>query len=78
MCSGSPSGAKSNRMRPWQRTVTVVAKVMALDKPNYGIHGSNAPETVGYARSHGCVRLTNWDARWLADRTPTGVTVEFR
>lgn len=51
---------------------------MALDKPNYGIHGSNAPETVGYARSHGCVRLTNWDARWLADRTPSGVTVEFR
>ena len=51
---------------------------MALDKPRYGIHGTNAPETVGYAQSHGCVRLTNWDVRWLADRTPTGVTVEFR
>ena len=51
---------------------------MALDKPRYGIHGTNAPETVGYAQSHGCVRLTNWDVRWLADRTPTSVPVELR
>jgi lipoprotein-anchoring transpeptidase ErfK/SrfK len=50
---------------------------MALSKPHYGIHGTKAPATIGYADSHGCVRLTNWDARWLAEHTPSGTPVEF-
>jgi lipoprotein-anchoring transpeptidase ErfK/SrfK len=50
---------------------------MALSKPHYGIHGTKAPETIGYATSAGCVRLTNWDAAFLARRVPEGVTVEF-
>jgi lipoprotein-anchoring transpeptidase ErfK/SrfK len=45
---------------------------------DYGIHGTNSPRVGGYAQSHGCVRLTNWDVRWLADRTPTSVPVELR
>jgi lipoprotein-anchoring transpeptidase ErfK/SrfK len=51
---------------------------MALSKPHYGIHGTASPSTIGYAASHGCVRLTNWDARWLAERTPNNTPVEFR
>ena len=51
---------------------------MALSKPHYGIHGTASPSTIGYADSHGCVRLTNWDARWLAERTPNNTPVEFR
>ncbi|MFW6079846.1 MAG: L,D-transpeptidase family protein [Gemmatimonadota bacterium] len=51
---------------------------MALSKPHYGIHGTPAPETIGYTSSHGCIRLTNWDARHLADRTPEGTPVDFR
>jgi lipoprotein-anchoring transpeptidase ErfK/SrfK len=51
---------------------------MALSKPHYGIHGTNRPETIGYATSAGCVRLTNWDARFLARRIESGVPVEFR
>jgi lipoprotein-anchoring transpeptidase ErfK/SrfK len=50
---------------------------MALSKPHFGIHGTSAPSTIGYASSHGCVRLTNWDARWLAEHTPAGTQVEF-
>lgn len=50
---------------------------MALSKPHYGIHGTSRPETIGYASSHGCIRLTNWDARDLARRTPKGATVDF-
>jgi lipoprotein-anchoring transpeptidase ErfK/SrfK len=50
---------------------------MALSKPHYGIHGTRAPETIGYATSAGCVRLTNWDAAFLARRVPEGVPVEF-
>ena len=33
-----------------------------LSKPGIGIHGTNVPETIGRAGSHGCIRLANWDA----------------
>lgn len=51
---------------------------MQLSKPHYGIHGTSAPATIGYVTSHGCVRLTNWDAVDLAHRVAPGVPVEFR
>jgi lipoprotein-anchoring transpeptidase ErfK/SrfK len=51
---------------------------MALSKPHYGIHGTKAPETIGYTSSAGCVRLTNWDAIFLSRRIDEGVPVEFR
>jgi lipoprotein-anchoring transpeptidase ErfK/SrfK len=57
-----------------------VGKVwMDLSKPHYGIHGTSAPETIGYATSAGCVRLTNWDALFLADRLEgdTPIPVHF-
>ncbi|MEX2583561.1 MAG: L,D-transpeptidase [Gemmatimonadota bacterium] len=50
---------------------------MALSVPHYGIHGTSAPETIGYATSAGCVRLTNWDALFLADRIEEGIPVDF-
>ena len=51
---------------------------MALSKEHYGIHGTSAPETIGYATSNGCVRLTNWDAEFLGQLVQPGTTVEFR
>jgi lipoprotein-anchoring transpeptidase ErfK/SrfK len=51
---------------------------IALSKPHYGIHGSAAPESIGYQSSHGCVRLTNWDARALADLVSAGTPVTFQ
>ncbi|HET7322107.1 MAG TPA: L,D-transpeptidase, partial [Longimicrobiaceae bacterium] len=51
---------------------------MALSAPHYGIHGTSAPETIGYATSHGCIRLTNWDAHFLSQRIDAGVPVHFR
>jgi lipoprotein-anchoring transpeptidase ErfK/SrfK len=50
---------------------------MALSKPHYGIHGTRAPESIGYTTSSGCVRLTNWDAAFLGRRIAEGATVEF-
>lgn len=50
---------------------------MALSKAHYGIHGTSSPATIGYADSHGCVRLTNWDANWLAQHTAEGTEVQF-
>jgi lipoprotein-anchoring transpeptidase ErfK/SrfK len=51
---------------------------MALSAPHYGIHGTNKPETIGYATSAGCVRLTNWDALFLADKVSRNTPVNFR
>ena len=48
-----------------------------LNKPTYGIHGTSHPEEVGKTGSHGCVRLTNWDALDLAKRVRKGTPVAF-
>jgi lipoprotein-anchoring transpeptidase ErfK/SrfK len=37
-----------------------------LSKEHYGIHGTPDPSRIGHVRSHGCIRLTNWDALELA------------
>ena len=50
---------------------------IALSKPTYGIHGTPEPSKIGKTQSHGCIRLTNWDATELARMTSAGVTVEF-
>lgn len=49
-----------------------------LSKPTYGIHGTPTPSKLFVNQSNGCVRLTNWDARELANMVKPGVTtVEF-
>lgn len=48
-----------------------------LTKEHYGIHGTPEPQTIGRAQSHGCVRLTNWDAARLAGMVSPGTTVLF-
>jgi lipoprotein-anchoring transpeptidase ErfK/SrfK len=50
---------------------------MQLSKENFGIHGTAEPATIGYTTSHGCVRLTNWDALFLARQLANGVPVRF-
>jgi lipoprotein-anchoring transpeptidase ErfK/SrfK len=50
---------------------------IALSKPTYGIHGTPEPSKIGKTQSHGCIRLTNWDATELAKMASAGVTVEF-
>ena len=50
---------------------------IALSKPTFGIHGTPEPSKVSKTTSHGCVRLTNWDAEELADLVKPGVTVRF-
>ena len=45
--------------------------------PTYGIHGSPDPTAIGKHQSHGCVRLTNWDAVELGKAVKKGVPVDF-
>jgi lipoprotein-anchoring transpeptidase ErfK/SrfK len=44
-----------------------------LSKENMGIHGTPSPALVGKLQSHGCIRLTNWDASELASMVAPGM-----
>jgi lipoprotein-anchoring transpeptidase ErfK/SrfK len=48
-----------------------------ITKASYGIHGTAHPETIGKTESHGCVRLTNWDATELAHMVSKATVVVF-
>lgn len=47
----------------------------ALNKAGIGIHGTNTPETIGRAHSHGCMRVANWDVVRLLDKITAGIPV---
>jgi lipoprotein-anchoring transpeptidase ErfK/SrfK len=49
-----------------------------LNREHIGIHGTNSPETIKRAESHGCVRLTNWDAARLTQMIEDGIPVVFQ
>ena len=49
-----------------------------LSKAHYGLHGTPEPGLIGHAESHGCVRLTNWDAAKVASLVRPGTRVVFR
>lgn len=48
---------------------------IGLDLPGYGIHGTPAPESISHTESHGCFRLTNWDATKLVHAVREGLPV---
>lgn len=50
---------------------------IVTSKNHVGIHGTPLPHTIGLGSSHGCVRLTNWDAARLAGAIRPGVLIEF-
>jgi lipoprotein-anchoring transpeptidase ErfK/SrfK len=43
-----------------------------LSKEHWGIHGTPEPSLIGHTTSHGCIRLTNWDASELAGMVKAG------
>ena len=51
---------------------------MDLSKEHYGIHGTPNPETIGRSESHGCIRLTNWDAARVAMMIKPGIRAVFQ
>ena len=51
---------------------------IGLDRAGYGIHGTNAPGSIGKAASHGCIRLRNRDAEELFELVRVGDVVEIR
>ena len=51
---------------------------LGLDRKGYGIHGTNAPKSIGHAASHGCIRLRNRDVERLFSMLRVGDVVEIR
>jgi lipoprotein-anchoring transpeptidase ErfK/SrfK len=51
---------------------------ISLSLEHYGIHGTPEPSHIGHTESHGCVRLTNWDAARVASLVKPGTVVHFR
>jgi lipoprotein-anchoring transpeptidase ErfK/SrfK len=49
-----------------------------LSKEHYGIHGTPEPGKIGHTESHGCIRLTNWDALELAAMVKPGTPAIFQ
>lgn len=49
-----------------------------LSKPHYGIHGTPEPRSIGKTQSHGCIRLTNWDAAAVAAAVDSSVPVTLQ
>jgi lipoprotein-anchoring transpeptidase ErfK/SrfK len=49
-----------------------------LSKEHYGIHGTPEPQNIGRTESHGCIRLTNWDAARLALMVKPGTPAIFQ
>lgn len=50
---------------------------VGLSLPGYGMHGTPTPELIGKTGSHGCFRLTNWDALRLGRMVSVGTPVHF-
>jgi len=50
---------------------------IGLSKKSFGIHGTPNPSLISKTASHGCIRLTNWDANDLGSKVRSGVTVKF-
>jgi L,D-transpeptidase ErfK/SrfK len=50
---------------------------IGLSQKGYGIHGTNAPSSIGHAKSHGCIRLRNADVELLFAQVRPGDIVEF-
>lgn len=72
------SDSKEKQLLPPGPNSPVGVVWIDLSKPHYGIHGTGEPATIGSAESHGCVRLTNWDAARLAGMVKPGTKVLFK
>ena len=73
----APEGDAKATIQPGPNNPVGVVWI-GISKEHYGIHGTPEPSLIGHAESHGCVRLTNWDAAELAKIVTVGTPVIFK
>jgi lipoprotein-anchoring transpeptidase ErfK/SrfK len=72
----APSSDTKAKIQPGPNNPAGVVWI-GLTKEHYGIHGTPEPSRIGHVESHGCVRLTNWDATELGKMVAAGTPVTF-
>ena len=58
-------------------TNPIGSRWIGLSEKGYGIHGTDDPRSIGFAKSHGCIRLRNHDVEKLFERVRAGDVVEL-
>jgi L,D-transpeptidase ErfK/SrfK len=74
----NPTYYRPGTVIPSGKDNPVGTRWMGLSQKGYGIHGTNAPKSVGHAASHGCIRLRNRDMERLFAMLRVGDAVEIR
>jgi lipoprotein-anchoring transpeptidase ErfK/SrfK len=74
----NPTYYRPGTVIPSGKDNPVGTRWVGLSQKGYGIHGTNAPRSVGYAASHGCIRLRNRDVERLFAMVRTGDLVRIR
>lgn len=74
--NAGPKDSKAT-IKPGPRNPVGVVWI-SLNLEHYGIHGTPDPAGIGHETSHGCVRLTNWDAAEVAQMVSPGMPVFFK
>jgi len=73
----NPTYYRTGRVIPPGDRNPIGTRWVGLSKKGYGIHGTNAPHSIGKAASHGCIRLRNRDVEQLFEMVRLGDTVEI-
>ena len=68
--------ARGRAVRPGKRN-PLGTRWIGLSKKGYGIHGTNEPDSIGKAASHGCIRMRNRDVEELFEMVEPGAPVEL-
>jgi lipoprotein-anchoring transpeptidase ErfK/SrfK len=73
----NPTYYKTGKVVGPGRANPVGTRWIGLSAKGYGIHGTDAPTSIGFAKSHGCIRLRNRDIEQLFERVRAGDVVEL-
>ena len=74
----NPTYYRPGTVIPSGKDNPVGTRWIGLSQKGYGIHGTNAPKSVGHAASHGCIRLRNRDVEQLFGMLQVGDVVQIR
>jgi L,D-transpeptidase ErfK/SrfK len=72
-----PTWYTKGRIVPPGKANPLGTRWLGLSKKGYGIHGTNAPASIGHNASHGCIRMRNHDVEELFEMVAVGDAVEF-
>ncbi len=74
----NPTWYHAGKVVPPGKQNPLGSRWMGLSAAGYGIHGTNAPASIGTAASHGCIRMHNRDVEQLFQMVTTGTKVQLR